>query len=76
VGLQEMLLAAEPDAKGKIYLLAAWPKEWDVSFRLHAPGKTLITCDIEEGKITRLEVSPLSRRKDIVLPEGWILPPQ
>lgn len=76
VGLQEMLLAAEPDAKGKIYLLAAWPKDWDVSFRLRAPGKTLITCDIEGGKIMRLEVSPLSRRSDIVLPEGWSLPSQ
>lgn len=76
VGLQEMLLAAEPDAKGKIYLLAAWPKDWDVSFRLCAPGKTLVTCDIEGGKITRLEVSPLSRRSDIVLPEGWSLPSQ
>jgi len=38
--LQEMLLQI-PD--GKVISLPAWPREWDVRFKLHAPNKTLVT---------------------------------
>lgn len=74
VALQEMLLAAEPSAKGRIYLLPAWPRDWDVVFRLRAPGETLITGEIAGGKLVRLDVVPNARLDDIVLPEGWSMP--
>ncbi|CAN5500739.1 hypothetical protein BH11ARM1_BH11ARM1_06880 [soil metagenome] len=70
-----MLLQAEPtELGGAIRILPAWPKDWDVSFKLHAPGKTTVTCVAKAGKIVSLEVSPESRRKDIVWPEGWVKP--
>jgi len=66
-GLQEMLLQA--DAAGqKIYLLPAWPREWDVDFKLHAPRATTIELSYRKGKIQRLDVTPSSRRSDLVLP--------
>ena len=51
----------------KILLLPAWPKDWDVSFKLHAARQTTVKATLSGGKITRLMVSPESRRKDVVL---------
>ncbi|WP_018630159.1 DUF5703 domain-containing protein [Niabella aurantiaca] len=63
IGLQEMLLQAVDD---KLYLFPAWPKEWDVSFKLHAPGQTTVAGILKNGKLTALKVVPQSREKDIV----------
>ncbi len=63
IGLQEMLLQA--DGK-KIYLFPAWPKEWDVHFKLHAPYSTTVEATLHNGKITTLKVEPASREKDII----------
>lgn len=62
IGLQEMLLQSHAD---KIYLFPAWPKEWDVHFKLHAPQQTVIEGVLKNGKLESLKVSPESRRKDI-----------
>ncbi|WP_430973812.1 DUF5703 domain-containing protein [Sunxiuqinia rutila] len=62
IGLQEMLLQT---VDNNVYLLPAWPEEWDVAFRLHAPDKTIIDCKASHGKITKLKVSPRKRLKDI-----------
>lgn len=69
VGLQEMLLAAEPGSKGKLHLFPSWPKDWDVDFKLHAPGKTVVECTYKNGKIEKLTVTPKSREKDII---NWL----
>jgi len=61
--LQEMLLQSGP--KNEIFLLPAWPKEWDVRFKLHAPKNTTVECEVRGGKVITLEVTPKSRRKDI-----------
>lgn len=65
IGLQEMLL--QTDGR-KIYLLPAWPKDWDVHFKLHAPYQTTIEAVVKNGKIQELKVVPESRRADVVLP--------
>jgi len=63
--LQSMVLQTDGD---KIFLLPAWPKDWDVSFKLHAPRKTVIEVSYREGRIESLQVTPESRRKDVVGP--------
>jgi hypothetical protein len=60
---QLMLLQAAGD---KIRLLPAWPKDWDVRFKLHAPAQTTVEATVIGGKITQLKVTPESRRKDII----------
>ena len=55
----------------KILLLPAWPKDWDVSFKLHAPRQTTVEVSYRSGKITRLVVTPDSRRADVVLPPAF-----
>ena len=62
-----MLLQGEGQ---QIRLFPAWPRNWDVSFRLHAPQKTVVEAELKHGKITRLIVTPESRRKDVILPAG------
>jgi hypothetical protein len=63
IAVQSMLLQADGE---KILLLPAWPADWDVDFRLHAPGRTVVECRVAEGRVTRLEVTPARRRKDVV----------
>jgi hypothetical protein len=61
---QYMLLQFEGD---KILLLPAWPKAWDVSFKLLAPRQTTIECEVRGGKLVKLKVQPAGRRKDVVV---------
>jgi hypothetical protein len=53
----------------KIRVLPAWPKDWDVSFKLHATGNTVVECVYQAGKIRTLTVEPASRRRDVLVPE-------
>lgn len=69
--VQAMLLQSEGE---KIFLLPAWPKEWNVDFKLHAPQQTFIEASVREGRIAQLRVTPDSRRKDIVLPRALSQP--
>jgi hypothetical protein len=62
IGLQEMLM--QVDGK-KIYLYPAWPKEWDVHFKLYAPYQTTVEGQLKNGKLIDLKVWPESRRADI-----------
>lgn len=64
--LQYMLLQTDG---GKIRVLPAWPKGWDVKFRLHGAGKTVVECEYRSGKIETLKVTPEERRQDLILPE-------
>jgi hypothetical protein len=63
IGLQEMLL--QTDDK-KIFLFPAWPKDWDVHFKLHAPYQTTVEAIVKNGKVEMIKVIPESRRLDVV----------
>jgi hypothetical protein len=66
IGLQEMLMQTTGD---EIRLLAAWPEEWDVDFRLHAPNNTIVEGYIRDGVIQDLKVTPESRLADVIIGE-------
>jgi hypothetical protein len=61
---QSMLL--QTDGR-QIFLLPAWPKDWDVEFRLHAPQRTVVEGTYRNGKLTSLHVTPESRRRDVTV---------
>ncbi|WP_304067249.1 DUF5703 domain-containing protein [Pedobacter glucosidilyticus] len=63
IGLQEMLMQCDGD---KIMLFPAWPKNKDVSFKLHAPKQTIVEASLKNGKLKHLKVTPENRRKDII----------
>lgn len=62
IGLQEMLLQTNDE---KIYLFPSWPKDWNVHFKLHAPGNTSVEAELKNGVLTILDVLPKERKKDI-----------
>jgi hypothetical protein len=62
--LQAMVL--QTDGR-KIYLVPAWPREWDVDFKLHAPYNTVIKGRYSHGELKNLKVAPKERLKDIVV---------
>ncbi len=64
---QSMLIQADPYSE-KIYLLPAWPKNWNAKFKLKAPRGTTIECNYCNGKIMDLKVTPEFRKKNIVMP--------
>jgi hypothetical protein len=64
IGLQEMLMQTPGD---QIILFPAWPKVWDVNFKLHAPENTTVECSFKNGEIKRLKISPESRSKDVII---------
>jgi hypothetical protein len=63
---QSLLMQADPYSK-KIYLFPAWPKEWNVEFKLHAPYNTTIEGEFRDGKIEVLNVTPSSRKEDVII---------
>ena len=50
----------------EIRLLPAWPRDWDVAFKLHAPFQTVVEGEYRDGQWVSLTVTPEDRRKDIV----------
>ena len=68
IGLQEMLLQTHGR---EIWLLPAWPKDWDVDFKLHAPYRTTVEGRVKDGKLVELKVTPESRQKDVEVMGGF-----
>ena len=64
---QAMLMQTEGR---KIFLLPAWPKEWDADFKLHAPYRTALEGTVRDGKVATLKVTPEERRKDVTVLEA------
>ncbi len=77
IALQRMLMqcdlpatAVSGEARGsKIHLLPSWPREWNVSFRLHAPGKTVVEGCVEQGVLRAFRIEPEERREDVEVTE-------
>ena len=65
--LQSMLL--QSDGR-KIYLFPAWPKTWDVNFKLHAPYNTIVEGELRNGQLIALKVTPKSRKSEIIIRSG------
>ncbi|MBI1372419.1 MAG: hypothetical protein GC159_06620 [Phycisphaera sp.] len=63
--LQRMVMQTDGD---KIRLLPAWPKNWNVRFKLHAPNATTVEGEYRDGKLVSLRVTPESRRSDVTVP--------
>ena len=61
--LQSMLL--QWDGR-RIFLLPAWPENWDVAFKLHAPFNTTVECEYKMGRVRSLKVTPADRAADVV----------
>lgn len=72
IALQAM--AMQCDGR-RIFVLPAWPRDWNVQFKLWAPERTTVEVVYREGKLQRLDVQPAERLSDVVLPEDLRSPP-
>jgi hypothetical protein len=61
--LQSLLM--QTDGK-TIYLLPAWPTDWDCRFKLHAPQGVTVSGNVKNGKLVDLKVSPAEFRASVV----------
>ena len=64
IAVQEMLMQEVDD---KIYLFPAWPKEWDVRFKLHASRGTVVEAELRQGEVVNVRVTPARDKKNIVI---------
>ena len=62
LALQAMLLQNGGET---MFLFPAWPREWDVDFKLHARGQTVIEGRLRDGVVDCLKVQPESRAKSL-----------
>jgi len=60
--LQSMLIQYHGE---KILLFPAWPKEWNVTFKVFAPYQTVVEGELFNGRLMALKVSPPERARDI-----------
>lgn len=63
MALQSMLLQPDGD---RLLLFPAWPKDWDVEFRLAAPNNTVVEGVYRKGKVESLKTTPNGRASNIV----------
>jgi hypothetical protein len=64
MALQTMLLQYD---ERKILLFPAWPREWDVEFKLHAPFNTTVEGVYRAGRVEHVTVTPAARQADLVV---------
>jgi alpha-L-fucosidase 2 len=64
ITLQNMMMQCD---NNRIQLTPAWPSDWTADFKLHAPGNTTVEGHVENGKVSKLHVTPASRAKDVVV---------
>lgn len=64
IGLQEMLMQCDGR---RIRLLPAWPADWEVDFKLHAPYATVVEGRYAGGALQWLRVTPEERMADVIL---------
>ncbi|RQW02896.1 hypothetical protein EH223_11410 [candidate division KSB1 bacterium] len=62
--LQAMLMQTNGDS---ILLFPAWPKEWDVDFKIHASQQTTILGVLKQGKVEKLKIVPKGRKRDLIM---------
>ena len=65
--LQEMLIQTYGKNGTEIRLLPAWPSNWTVDFKVHAPMNTTVEGFVQGGKMVNMTVLPSSRMSDVVM---------
>jgi len=73
VALQRMIVQ---EAGKTVFLLPAWPADWDADFKLHLSGAAVLTGEVKDGKLTRWEIVPASRKPDVVVGQAQSRPPR
>lgn len=60
--LQSMVLQSEGE---HMFLLPAWPKKWNVRFKLNGTDRTVVKGTYVNGRLQTVIVTPVGREKDV-----------
>ena len=66
--MQQMLVQCHDN---KIYLLPSWPKEWNVSFKLHVTGNQIIEGSYDQKTGLMLSKKPIG--VELIIADGIAL---
>ncbi len=55
MALQLMLVQSDDQ---ETVLLPAWPKQWNVDFKLHTPNRSVVEASVRDGQIVKLKMTP------------------
>ncbi len=61
--IQLMLMQSEGD---KTYLLPAWPKDWNVKFKLHTPNNGQVEAEFKNGKLISSKKIPSGNSTELI----------
>jgi len=64
IALHSMVMQCEGR---KIFVLPAWPRDWNVRFKLHAPYQTVVSAEYAGSRLVHLDVTPPERVQDVIL---------
>ena len=64
IAVQEMLMQEVDD---RIYLFPAWPRDWDVRFRLRASRGTIVEAELRQGKVVNVRVTPTRDKEKTIV---------
>lgn len=62
--LQQMVMQVKGN---NVYILPAFPKEWNVSFKLHPNSTTTIELEYKDGKIKKMDIYPEEEKNNIII---------
>jgi hypothetical protein len=62
IALQRMVMVYDDN---QIYLLPAWPKDWNLEFKLHAPDRAVVSGVVKSGRLVKWSIKPTKRKKNI-----------
>lgn len=69
IALQRMLLQYDTD---EVYLLPAWPEDWDVDFKLYAPANTVVIVSVKNGKIIQRKILGDKKESKIIISPNFL----
>lgn len=56
------LMLLQSNADGELHVFPAWPAQWDVDFKLRAPGGKTVKATLKDGKVVKMEVTPQTEK--------------
>ena len=62
--IQTMLVQAEGN---DVYLVPAWPAEWNVKFKLHVPGNRQVEGEWKNGKMVSVKKYPAGNDAEVIV---------
>ena len=72
-GMSILQLMLEQTLGDRLLVFPAWPKDWNVDFKLRAPGDSVVRGVYRDGRIERLDITPGNRGRYVRQDDATIM---